>query len=401
MKPPPAPDVAQRWRALRLPYKMIVIVIGATIAFELAASLASGILGTPGGGVTGSSSSFTTSPQGTAAFVQLLTGRGVPVARQSKPLDQGRLTSNDTLFVLDPVGFSSPDAAAVVRFAEAGGRLVYAGQPSESLLAGLFPRGSAPVWSPDSAGPAARVVAQTVFTVGVSNIEVGTAGSYRVPAAEAQTLVAGPGGTFALTAKVGAGAVVLLASSAPLQNAGLALADNAGFALNLAGAGRRAVFDEFHHGLGVSGTGVAGLPDHWRVALVLLLASVVIWLVSAARRLGPPQAAKRTVIPPRIAHVDAVASLLAAGSDKRVLAGAESLRDVANRRLRARLRLGMDATAAEVRAAAAEASIPPGVLDPILDRPMREDQLLELGRAVAALAGGREGRSSGQIGRYR
>ena len=113
-----------------------------------------------------------------------------------------------------------------------------------------------------------------------------------------------------VSARVGAGAVELLADVSPLQNRGLPRADNAALGLDLAGGAQRPVaFLETVHGYGVS-RGFGGLPANvrWAVIGLGLTALVAIW--SVGRRFGPAEELEIEPAPPRVAYVDALAAAL-------------------------------------------------------------------------------------------
>jgi hypothetical protein len=194
---------------------------------------------------------------------------------------------------------------------------------------------------------------------------------------------------LALETTVGRGTLVLLASSAPLQNAQLAEVDDAAFALDLAAPTAAPVaFDEYDHGLGRAGTGLAGLPAHWKAGLVLVLLAALVWMWSAARRFGPPQQAERELIPPRVAHVDAMASLLATGSTDRLAAAASPLRQQGRARLRRVLRAEPGTTDEQLAAlarAGGTSSLSPEVITALLVTPRSAEDIVAEGRAFVAL----------------
>lgn len=314
------PSVSERWRATPLRWKVVIILVGAFVAGQTALGLAGGIVGgSPAG--SGPSSSFDTSQAGTAAFAQLLTERGYRVDRSTVPLDQATVPAGSTLFVIDPSTWSAADTRAVVDVLRAGGRVVVAGQPpGDGLVPALFGSADPPVWSPQRAtGGAAAVVTPTStspLTAGVSSVDLSfdPTGSIQ-PAGSATPVLSGPGGAFAVAASGAASRpdAVLLASSTPLLNASLDRADNAALALDLAGApSATVVFDEYDHGYGRHGSGLAGLPVWWKWALGTALLGLIVWVLSAARRFGPVEPAGPARIPPRIAYADSVATLLAA-----------------------------------------------------------------------------------------
>ncbi len=120
----------------------------------------------------------------------------------------------------------------------------------------------------------------------------------------------GPAETpLAAVAPLGAGQVVLLADTSPLTNRGLARADNAAFALSLAGDAPVA-FLETVHGYGVSAASAACQPpSSGRCSASRSRRS------SRCGRRGSASASRRTkrprAPPPRVEYVDALAGALA------------------------------------------------------------------------------------------
>jgi hypothetical protein len=165
--------------------------------------------------------------------------------------------------------------------------------------------------------------------------------------------------------------VILLADPSPLQNRLLGRADNAAFGLSLAGAGHRpAAFLESYHGYGQS-SGLRALPLEWKLLLAGLAAATLVWMVSRARRFGPPEKRTRDLPPPRSAYVDALAGILArthkrdeAVSPVRARARTELLRRAAlsadaddDALLAAAKRLGVEDAEAIVRPARTDADV--------------------------------------------
>jgi hypothetical protein len=394
-------SAAERWRQVPRRWRVVMAIAAGAIAVEFALSFAGAIYGTPSRSVLGPASSLDTSSSGTAALAQLLSGRDHPVRQLEVPVSSVSLPVPGTLFVLDPQGKLTGELPAIDRYLTTGGRVVLAGRPAAATLKALLGPGPLPIWqavSPGSSHPVAAAPENYAARTVVSS----TAGSWRTSATGAaasaesgisaesagvHTLLAGSGGALALLADVGRGRLVLLASSSPLDNGCLARADDAAFALDLAGpAGTPVTFDEYDHLETSSGSGIAGLPGHWQAALLLALVAVVVWILSAGRRFGPPVRTERELVPPRIAHVDAVAALLASGSPARLAAGAAPLRRAAREQLSRTLGARGDATDAELVTRAAATALPPELVAAIVAEPRSEKDLLALGRACATLS---------------
>jgi hypothetical protein len=366
-----------------------MVLAAAAVLADFASGLVSGLYNPPSSTVIGPSSSTDISPSGTAAMAQLLSDRDHAVQELTVPLSTASLPTNGTLFVLDPAGSIARDATALHRYLDDGGRLVLGGPSEPGLLRAILGSGPVPVWQSRPSGNASPVE-HTGDTAGVGTVLGGASGSWQIDQSRFSVLLRGPGGALALETPVGRGSLVLLASTAALHNADLAYADDAAFALDLAGSDRAPVtFDEYDHGLGRAGTGLAGLPSHWKVALLLTLLAVLAWMWSAARRFGPPQRADRELIPARVAHVDAMASLLASGDVDRLAAGAATLQNEGREMLRRILRAGPHATdeqLIELAAAGAVPSVPLEVAAALLRAPESERDVIAEGRAFATLA---------------
>ncbi len=201
-------------------------------------------------------------------------------------------------------------------------------------------------------------------------------------------LLRGPGGILALVAQ-GRGTIVLLASSSPLHNGSLGRADNAALALDLTPAGSTVVFDEYDHGFGRPGAGLAGLPASWRWGLGFALLAVFVWILSASRRFGPPEGRGRITVPPRVQYVDAMATLLSTRPTDQLFEAVTPVRDEAKRRLCRRLGISPDTPDQVLTERLSGASRVTGLPEELVDalvRPARSDQdVMAVGRALSEL----------------
>jgi len=279
-----------------------VVVVGALLAAALIADVIDAFspstVGPP-------SSSSSTAPNGLAAYSALLGRSGHPVSRLRTALSGSRLSPADTLVVLDANGVTAPDALALRRFVLAGGLLV-AGGRDPGWLVGVLP--DPPAWSPS--GPSLSApLAPTAQTAGVTQVESAGDGWWTDGGAALPALGTGDGSLLSV-AELGRGHLALLADASPLQNARLASADNAELGVDLAGpAGRGVVFVESVH-LGTT-SGLAALPTRWKWALIGLALASAVAVAARIRRLGAPEADAEAALPPRRAHVEALARALA------------------------------------------------------------------------------------------
>ena len=362
-----------------------MVIAAAAVVVEFTLSFAGAVYGTPSRSILGPASSLATSTGGTAAFSQLLKEDGYPVRQLQVPLRSTSLPLPGTLFVLDPQHSLTEELPVISRYLASGGA-----SPRGQTRRGDF---ESSVGSGHAAGlagihaPAHRTGHPGAGEYAAETVVSDTAGSWKIPSPDQADgtgtltiLLSGPRGTLALLAEVGRGRLVLLASSSPLDN-GLSLSRRqCGLRPRVAGpAGTPVAFDEYDHLQTSSGSGIAGLPGHWQAGLLLGLLAVVVWILSAARRFGPPARAQRALVPPRIAHVDAVANLLASGSPARLVAGAAPLRLAGRERLCRVLGTSQEASDAELAAKAATTTLPPGVVSAIVSEPRSETDLLALG----------------------
>ncbi len=282
-------------------------IVAAFVALNALAALVSGLRPEPSGAP---GSAYATQPRGAAAYAELLRRAGHPVRYLRAPLAEARLEARSTLVVLDAPALGPAERAALGRFVRAGGRLV-AGGPHAGR--GVVP--GAPRWRAGAAS-VVRPSAPVPETSAVRRVVSAGAGGFEPLEAALPAL----GTTPALLAVVrsGRGRALLLADAAPLQNRLLARADNAALGLALAGPSRRAVaFAESVHGFGPQ-TGLAALPGRWRIALGGAVLAALLWLVSRARRLGPPASRADEPAPARREHVEALALGLRRARDPEV-----------------------------------------------------------------------------------
>ncbi len=377
----------ERWQAIPRRWRALLLVSGAIVAVDLGLSFVGGIVGsTPSG--DGSSSSFGTSPAGVAALTQLLAEHGHSIDRSIQPVSETHLAPGSTLFLVDPSGWTDGDTSAVALLIAGGGHAVLAGRPpSDALLSVMFGSSRPPRWQSASAGTT-RAIPSTSVVAGVSRVTGGSVGSL-VSTGSTKVILAGTGGPFAVAggdSSSGGPSSVFIASSTFMTNAALAERDNAAFAINLAGpAAQPVIFDEFDHGYGRTGTGLAGLPEWWRWGLALGLAAVVMWIFSAARRFGPVERPTRQLIPPRVEYANAMATTLAALPEDRLGQIIEPLRTEARLLLCQRSGVWTTADDAAVLAAAHAALVPEFVTNTVLENQASTLDVISLGRALAWL----------------
>lgn len=282
------------------PVKRVVVgLLGLVVGLNVMVAALDLVVGRDPGGPSGSS--FSTGEDGVAAWADLLEARDVPVTRLRTPLGDAALEPGSTLVVVDPPEAPGQEAlAAVAAHVEDGGRLVAVGREATDFVVAAV--GLDPGWT--ATGPARlRVLTPTPATAGVEELVGDGRGSFTTPSGFVPLV--GANGEVVAVQK---GPVVAVADPTLLGNRHLADADNAAFALALAGQGP-VVFAEALHGYGAD-QGLAAVPSSWLRAGGALIVAAVVAMWSAGQRLGPPERTARPLAPPRAAYLDAMVAAL-------------------------------------------------------------------------------------------
>lgn len=288
------------------PVKRVALALGAVaLAVNLGLVALDALLGSEPTGAPGSS--LSTREDGVAAWRDLLAATGTEVDDTRVALAGADLDPTRTLVVVDPPEDPSVgDLTAITEFVAAGGRLVAVGSGATSHAAAAL--GADPGWS--AGGSSSPRVALAAPQTGGARELVGEGRGRYITAEDLTPILTGDGDVVA----VGSGGVVAVADVSLVWNRNLGSADNAAFALALAG-GRPVTFAEAEHGVGQS-EGWSALPSSWRHAGIGLAAAAALAMWSAGQRLGPAEQTERELPPPRRAYVDALADALSrAGAD--------------------------------------------------------------------------------------
>jgi hypothetical protein len=329
------------------------------------------------------SSSFATKSKGLAAWASLAEREGLQVRALRRAPSSESLSGGGTVAVMDAEQLTGDEARALRAFAERGGRVVAGGAPgswTRTLLDRVVPE-----WEDD--GPeTARTLTGAPESEGVRRVRTAGDGRWSRPG-RAERVLAGDEGTLLLVASAGRGRIALLADTSPLQNRLLGEADNAALALALSGRGPL-TFVESVHGYGPA-RGLAALPARFGWALIGLAVAALAFMVARGRRLGPPEAERRDLPPPRRAYVDALAATMARGKEREEAVA--PVRAEARRRLARRAGLGPQADAEAWRKAALAAGLTTNQARALSGRAADDETVVATGRALAALAGGRAG----------
>jgi hypothetical protein len=376
------------WRRLPRLGRLALWLVAISLVYQVAASLVSGITGSSNS-ATSQGSSFDTTSSGTAAFARLLALNGHKVDRLTSNLSPGSDRASGDLFTLDATSWSSTNTRAVAELLAQGDTVTISGQVASMAELGHVAPESNVRWS-SSPADAVSSFATSPFTAGVEQVDSPGPGTFVVAHAGRLVILArGSGGVLALAIHH-RGWLILLASSSPLWNQNLASSDDAAFALNLAEPTHSVVvFDEYAHGVGAPGRGLASLPGPWRFGLAALLLSLLVWIVSASRRFGPPQATERTMLPPRIGYVNAMATRLGTRPNDEIVATTNIVRTELRATVARRFGLPVDASDELLRSVASYSPDGSGdfaeMVALVVKEPTGLDDALGAARALALL----------------
>ena len=233
----------------------------------------------------GDPSSRSNASGGTKALYLLLGDLGYRVSRWEQPPAELSDAAQTTLILAEPIEAQDADRDALLKFLDAGGRIIATG------LSGGHCLGAAPL--PDflsspglgeavSAAPSPMARVASSITIAPQGRWDGSAGAvelYRLKPTDAPVVVA-----FAR----GRGEALWWAAATPMTNLGLRQSNNLAFVLASIGArdGRRVLFDEYFHGARPTlGGQMWQSPVKWLLVQAGLFA--VVLLLARARRSGP------------------------------------------------------------------------------------------------------------------
>lgn len=317
-------------------------------------------------------------PSGLLALTLLLESTGHDVERVAKAPSDGGLDSEKTTFLLAPGTLTAADASALNDLAGEGGRVVVAGDPGDEGLERLLETDAG---IDDGTSVLLAPLTVTSETTGVSRLESAD-GLVVSPAGSALPIAGGPGEAVVVARDVGEGRIIAVAGSSIFENEGILRADNARFAINLAGPEGRGV--QLVEAVRTApGSGLSALPGAWGWAALGLLVAALTLAWARGRRLGPVEHASRPLPPPRREYVDAIAGALVRSRDPQ--AAIEPLREAARDRLARRAGLPREATDAEIREAAEAAGLEPDEVEAVGGGP-GEGAMLAAAGAVAKLS---------------
>lgn len=366
-----------RFRALPAGWRAVLVVVAVVAAWNVLAAIGNRIAPEPTGPAY---SSYSTTPDGTAALAELLERNGRRVERLRGSLTDATLDPEATVFILGADRITSQEAGVLKEFVDRGGRLV-AGGPSPYWIADTA-GGEVPNWS-SGGSETLRPLVPAPEVRAVDRVEAEGNGTWE-PEGSGLPLLGGDTGPVLVARDKGEGRGLVLSDVSPLQNALLDERDNAALALGLAGPDReKVIFVEGVHGFGET-RGLAALPTDWKWALAGLGLAGLVLMWAIGRRFGPPEDARRPLPPPRRRFVDAQALTLARTHNP--AEAVEPVRSAARARLARRAALGPEAGEPQLRKAAEQLGLPPDEAEAIVGK---SPDVLAAGRALARLSGGR------------
>ena len=371
--------IAARIRFAPAPVRWLLALIGIAAVLNLLVLGLNHYSHVPSGPA---SSSFSTVPEGVAAYSDLLDRAGHPVSRLTSNDALSRVTPSHTLVVLGGAFLPDDQIAALDRFVRSGGRLVVGVTGSEPWLARLLP--DAPTWAPEPLGTV-RVTSELPEAFGVREVVTKGAGSW-TETGRALAYIGSGRRSLVAVAPLGSGSIALVSDPTFLYNDLLASADNAALGLDLVGGpGRAVAFLETIHGFGRA-TGYGAVPAQWKLSLLTLAAAALFFLIARARRLGPPEEQEDDSSPPRVAYVRSMGSTLAKTKDApgALLPLAHGLRSV----VASRTRLGDEATEDEFAEAGRRLGLNEAEVRVLQHGVDNEDDGVTAGRALARLRKG-------------
>lgn len=317
-------------------------------------------------------------PNGLLALVVLLDTTDHAIERVSEPPSDGGLDSDKTAFLIAPGSLTAADAKALNDLADDGGRVVVAGDPGDEGLSRLL---GTEAEIDDGGSGAIAPLTPSAETAGVTSIQ-GADPRVVSPAGSALPLAGDAGEPGVVAVDVGEGRVIVVADDSSLENSQLVLAENARFALNLAGADGRAV-QLVEAVRTLPGSGLSALPGAWGWAAAGLILAALALAWARVRRIGPVELASRPLPPPRREYVDAMAGALLRTRDPRT--AITPLREAARDRLARRAGLPHDASDTQLREAAVAAGLEPAEIEAVSGQ-VGEGAMLAAAGAIAKLS---------------
>jgi hypothetical protein len=272
--------------------------------------------------VTGSRSSYRSTPFGTMAYYSLLEKSGYAVTRFEKPFTKLKERSDiHTLLVISPppnAPFDESEFKALGDWVEKGNLLIIIDRQI------YVPLGDAQISSNyQTVEPQVRPLQPTLYAEGIESLKLTKYASRVAIYSKATTYLYGDDkGAVLADANIGEGRVLCLTDPYVVANNGIAEADNVALAVHLLLNAPDGViaFDEYHHGYGSSdSSGVmayfSGKPVKWIFWQLMLMAALLVY--TYGRRFARPVPLRRESRTTNLEFVSSMANItrLAKASD--------------------------------------------------------------------------------------
>lgn len=262
--------------------RTLILAGGAFLALTVGVTL---VFSAGGDATSDVPSSRSTASGGAKAAYLLLEASGYRVSRWEQSPDALPDPSGTTLILAEPSGPpTEAERAAVLRFLEAGGRVIATGPAGA-----LFIDGSAsPALFEDLGWNQATAAAPSPLSNAAPEITLAIAAVWSPDIAATPLYVSRAGQIVVAHMRIGLGDAMWWAAATPLSNAGLSERGNLEFFLASLGppAGRRVLWDEYFHGDRASITGtILHSPAKWLLAQGALVALAI--AATYVRRSGP------------------------------------------------------------------------------------------------------------------
>ncbi len=244
--------------------------------------------------MTGSRSSYRSTPYGTLAFYTLLEESGYPVTRLESPFTTlGERKDISTLVIIAPpptAQYTEEEFESLSEWVEAGNLLIII---DREILVAVGDVGIST--HPGNMQSNVRTLQPTVYTRGVKEPAFsGYASRVTATSHDVTYHMGDDRGAVLADSRTGEGRIVMLTDPFIVANNGIAEGDNIVLALNLLAERNqegRIAFDEFHHGYGAASSGgvmsyFEGTPVPWMLWQTALIALLVVY--SYGRRFARP-----------------------------------------------------------------------------------------------------------------
>ena len=229
-------------------------------------------------------------PGGAATFRRLVEALGVRTTTIEGDRFTPAVATARVLFLLHVSELVSPDDVAALRAYLSDGGTVVVAQDFEPLIEPLLATFDIQ-FAQGVTGSATRLEGPLFAAVPAHEIQVDTGRELRLGTAWDPIGTDDRAPTAALRVVEGGGRLIVVGTVTPFLSSGLALADNALFAtdLALAGGAGAVAFDEYHHGVHPAASILAVVERTWPGrALLFVMVVTFAFVALTGRRLGPP-----------------------------------------------------------------------------------------------------------------